>query len=110
MSNNKRGRYENAGNDPRKRPERAEEKVRDRAHEARAMDGDPGGRLGALDEALETHSYPTTTNELVEAYGDYEIETQGGSESLEDVLSRTENQTYDSADDVRSRVLGLVHR
>jgi hypothetical protein len=47
---------------------------------------------------------------LVEAYGDYEIETQGGTESLEEVLAPTENQTYDSADDVRSRLLGLIHR
>ncbi|WP_435335841.1 DUF5789 family protein [Haloarchaeobius sp. TZWWS8] len=110
MSNDKRGRDGIADDEPRQRPGRAEEKVRDRAREDSAMSGSLGGRLGDLDEALETHSYPTTTNELVDAYGDYEIETQGGTESLEDVLSRTGNQTYDSADDVRSRVLGLVHR
>ncbi|WP_101296045.1 DUF5789 family protein [Halegenticoccus soli] len=94
----------------RQQPEREVEEERDRAHEDRAMSGDPGGRLGDLDEALETHGYPITTDELVEAYGDYEIETQGGTESLEEVLASTDNQTYDSADDVRSRILGLIHR
>ena len=94
----------------RRQPERKREEVRDRAHEDRAMAGDPGGRLGDLDEALETQDYPTTTNELVEAYGDYEIETQGGTESLEEVLDLTDDQTFVSADDVRSRILGLIHR
>ena len=94
----------------RQQPEREVEEGRDRAHEDRAMSGDSGGRLGDLDEALETHDYPTTTDELVEAYADYEIETQGGTESLEEVLASTDNQTYDSADDVRGRILGLIHR
>ncbi|MFC6835535.1 hypothetical protein [Halomarina ordinaria] len=53
------------------------------------MDGDLSGRLGALDDALETRS---------------------GTEALGDVLAPTANQTYDSADDVRSRILGLIHR
>ena len=107
MQDDKRSQDEDNDNE---RPERKREEVRDRAHEDRAMSGDPGGRLGDLDEALETQNYPTTTDELVEAYGNYEIETQGGTESLEKVLASTDNQTYDSADDVRSRILGLIHR
>ena len=50
------------------------------------------------------------TDELVEAYGGYAIETQGGQESLDEVLASTDNQMYDSANDVRSRLLRLVHR
>ncbi|WP_458210259.1 DUF5789 family protein [Haladaptatus sp. NG-SE-30] len=107
MQDDKRGQDEDNDNE---QPERKREEVRDRAHEDRAMSGDPGGRLGDLDEALETQNYPTTTDELVDAFGDYEIETQGGTESLEKVLAPTDNQTYDSADDVRSRLLGLIHR
>ena len=110
MPDDKQNRDEKAGEQERNQPEREVEETRDRAHEDRAMSGDPGGRLGDLDEALETHDYPTTTDELVAAYGDYEIETQGGTESLEEVLASTDNQTYDSADDVRSRILGLIHR
>ena len=87
-----------------------QEEARTRTDEAEPVSGDQSEQLGDLDEALEDLDYPTTTDELVEAYGDYEIETQGGEESLGEVLSSTENQTYDSADDVRSRLLGLIHR
>ncbi|MGB9955656.1 DUF5789 family protein [Haloferax prahovense] len=110
MPDDKRSRDENTDDEQRQQPERVVEEVRDRAHEDRAMSGDPGGRLGDLDEALKAHNYPTSTNELVEAYGDYEIETQDGTESVEEILALTEDQTYDSADDVRSRLLGLIHR
>ncbi|WP_049986245.1 DUF5789 family protein [Halobellus rufus] len=110
MSDDKRDRDENADDDQPQQAERKQESVRNRATEDRAMSGDAGGRLGDLDEALESHTYPTTTDELVGAYGDYEVETQGGTESLEEVLASTDNQTYDSADDARSRILGLIHR
>ena len=110
MPDDKRGEDENEDVKQRQQPERKREDVRDRPHEDQAMSGDPGGRLGELDEVLETQSYPTTTDELVEAYGDYEIEIQGGTVSLEKVLAPTEDQTYDSADDIRSRLLGLIHR
>jgi hypothetical protein len=110
MPDDERNQDENPDDEQPQQPERKREEVRDRAHEDRAMRGDPGGRLGDLDEALENRNYPTTTDELVEIYGDYEIETQGGTESLEKVLAPTDNQTYDSADDVRSRILGLIHR
>ena len=110
MADDKQGRDEQADHEKRRQQERMQEEARDRADEAEPVSGDQSEQLGDLDEALETHDYPTTTDELVEAYGDYTIDTQGGEESLDEVLSSTENQTYDSADDVRSRVLGLIHR
>ena len=110
MADDKQGRDDQADDEERRQRERELEEARDRADEPESMRGDPDERLGDLDEALETHEYPTTTDELVEAYGDYEIETQGGEESLGKVLSPTDNQRYDSADDVRSRLLGLIHR
>ena len=94
----------------RRQPERELEEVRNRATEDEQKHGDPSEQLGDLDGALETQDYPTTTDELVEAYGDYEIQTQSGEKSLEEVLALTKNQTYDSADDVRRRLLGLIHR
>lgn len=110
MADDNRGRDENEDDEHGQQPERKREEERDRAHEDRAMSGDPSGMLGDLDGALETQEYPITTDELVEAYGDYEIETQSGTEPLEEVLAPTEEQTYNSADDVRSRLLGLIHR
>ena len=110
MGENKRDRDEKTDDEEQRQSERKHEEVRDRASEAEATPGDPGGRLDDLDEALETHDYPATTDELVEAYGNYKIETQRGEESLEEVLASTDNQTYDSPDDARSRILGLIHR
>lgn len=107
MPDDEPDRDENAENLP---PERKRENGRDRGEEDEAMAGDTDRRLGELDSALTAHEYPTTTNDLVEAYGDYEIETQNGTNSLEDVLASTEDQTFVSADDVRSRILGLIHR
>ena len=110
MPDDNQRRDEKEENEERHQPERKEEEVRDRAQEDQAMPGDPEGRLNELDEVLESQDYPTTTDELVEAYGDYEIETQHGTKSLEEVLASTDDQTYDSADDVRSRILGLINR
>lgn len=110
MADDKQGRDEQADDEERRQRERELAEARDRADEAEPMRDDPGEQLGDLDEALETHEYPTTTEELVESYGDYEIETQGGWEPLDEVLASTDNQTFVSADDVRSRIQGLVHR
>ena len=110
MADDKQGRDKQADDEERHQRERAVEEARTRADEAEPMRDDPGEQLGDLDEALETHDYPTTTDELVEAYGDYEIETQGGRKPLDEVLAPTDNQTYDSVDDVRSRIQGLIHR
>jgi len=49
-------------------------------------------------------------DELVAAYGEYEVETQGDKQPLENVLSSTDDQTYDSADDIRRRILELIGR
>jgi hypothetical protein len=110
MADDEQGRDEQANNEERPQPERNREEARDRAHEEQPKRGDLRKRLGDLDGVLETHDYPTTTNELVEAYGDYDIETQNGTKSLEKVLASTDDQTFVSADDVRRRILGLIHR
>lgn len=110
MADNERSQDGQTNDEEQRQPERELEEVRNRATEDQQKHGDPSEQLGDLDDALETQDYPTTTNELVEAYGDYEIQTQSGEKSLEEVLTVTKNQTYDSADDARSRILGLIHR
>lgn len=110
MADDRQGRDKQADDAERRERERAVEEALTRADEVEPSRDDPGEQLGALDEALETHEYPTTTEELVEAYGDYEVETQRGSASLGDVLAPTDDQTFASADEVRSQVLQLVSR
>ncbi|MGB9966241.1 hypothetical protein [Halobacterium sp. CBA1126] len=106
MTDDKQGRDEQAE----RQREREVEEARARGDEKEPLGDDPSERLGNLDEALTSHDCPATTTELVEAYGEYELETQGGTKSLADVLSATDDQRYDSAEDVRRRVLGLIGR
>jgi hypothetical protein len=110
MADNTTSGDKQADDEERRQQERAPEEVRDRGDEAAPVHDDPRERLGALDDALKTHDYPTTTEELIAAYGDYEVETQAGSASIDEVLAPIDNEAYDSAVDVRNRIQGLIHR
>lgn len=71
---------------------------------------DQDDQLGDLDVALDDHDYPTTVDELVTAYGDREVESKRGWRSIEEVFAPVDNETYDSADEVRQRILRLLYR
>lgn len=105
MADDKRGRDKQARDAERRQRERELEEARDRSDEA-----EPGKQLGDLDDELETHDYPTTTADVIEAYGNYKVETQNGSKSINEVLAPVNNETYDSADDVRNRIQRLINR
>ncbi|WP_224268036.1 DUF5789 family protein [Haloprofundus salinisoli] len=110
MADTKKGRDKKADDAEQRQQEREMQEARTRADEAEPVHDEPGERLGDLDEALENHEYPATTDELIEAFGDREVETQGGWKSIEEVLIQTDDRTYTSADDVRSRIQGLIRR
>lgn len=110
MPDDKEGREKQAANEERRQRRREVEEARDRADEPEPIHDEPGERLGDLDEALDDHDYPTSTDELIEAFGDRTVETRGGWKSVEEVLAPVGDETYDSADDVRSRIQGLVRR
>lgn len=69
-----------------------------------------GIELGDLDEALESHGYPTTATALVDEYGDHVIELPGGSQEVEDVLGLYEedDQEFTDAEEVRTAIHNLV--
>lgn len=110
MADDKKGRDKQAHDEERRQRERELEEARDRGDEPEPVHDDPGERLGDLDDALENHDYPTTTDELTGAYGDREVETQEGWKSVEEVFAPIDDETYDSADDVQSRIQGLIRR
>jgi hypothetical protein len=110
MADNKKGRDKQADDEERRQRERELEEARDRADEAEPPHDEPGETLGDLDEALENHDYPTTTDELIEAYGDREVESQGGSKSINELLTPFDDETYDSPDEVRNRIQRLLNR
>ena len=57
---------------------------------------------------MDAHSYPATTADLIEAYGDVELELPNGTESLGDVLERLTPETYESAEEARLAMYSAV--
>ena len=76
----------------------------------RAGEGEPEGRWTheELEDALEEHEYPTTTDEIVDEYGEYEVETDEGWRTVEELLSSIEDKTYDSAKEVWVNLRKLI--
>jgi hypothetical protein len=69
-----------------------------------------GVELGALGDELETHDYPVSSSELVEAHGDFEIGLPGGSQVLSEVLGLLgeSGKEFERPDDVRRAIHSLV--
>lgn len=109
MGDTKKGREKQANDEERRQRERELTEAVDRADEPEPAD-EADGELGELDSALEEHDYPATTDDVIAAYGDREVETQDGRESVEDVLAPIDDERYDSPEDVRNRILGLIRR
>lgn len=57
---------------------------------------------------MNAHNYPATTGDLIEAYGDVELELPNGTESLGDVLGRLTPETYQSAEQARLAMYSAV--
>jgi molybdopterin converting factor small subunit len=64
--------------------------------------------MANVDEQLDAHSYPTTTAELVEAYGEQELELADGSETFGEVVGRLGEQTFEDAEEVRLTAYSAV--
>lgn len=59
-------------------------------------------------ERFETHSYPATTQELIEAHGDLELRLPNGTETIETALSRVGDETYHDAEAAQLAMYGAV--
>ena len=110
MADDKNARDKQADDEERRQRERELQEARDRADEPEPVDSESNDQLGDLDEQLANHDYPTTTDELVSAHGEHEVETQGGSKTIEEILAPIDNERYKSASDVRNRIQGLISR
>lgn len=67
-----------------------------------------GIEFGSLAHQLEQHSYPTTSAELIAAYGDAVLRFQNGEQSLETVLYPVLDERFDSAADARAAIFSNV--
>jgi hypothetical protein len=64
--------------------------------------------LRGLDEAIGGASYPVTTEEVIEAHGDVELELPNGDERLADVLGRLGSETFESQAELRLATYSAV--
>lgn len=69
---------------------------------------DRGIEFGALTEDLESESYPMTKDEIVEKYGDRELEHSNGSSSVAEILPEEGEEEYENADAVHEILLNMV--
>lgn len=67
-----------------------------------------GIEFGTLEEDLEDESYPISKAELLERYGDRELEHDSGAVRLEDVLESEGNDEYRDAEEIRQSVLTMI--
>lgn len=61
-----------------------------------------------LDERLDAHSYPTTTEELVSAHGEVEIDLPDGTETVRDTFERIGPTTFETAEAARLTAYSAV--
>ncbi|WP_227374829.1 DUF5789 family protein [Haladaptatus halobius] len=67
--------------------------------------------LKKADQLLDEHQYPTDTEQLIAAHGDYEIDLPNGTETLGDVFGRVGGETYESPQEAREAMYcGLSHK
>ena len=64
--------------------------------------------MADLDAKLDAHSYPATSDELIEAYGETVLEFQDGSETFGEVLSRMGEDTYEDSESAQLATLQAV--
>lgn len=68
-------------------------------------------RLNGTEDLIDGYEYPATSEELIEAHGDHEIELADGSETLKAVLERLGSETYQGPQDLRNAVFtGVSHQ
>lgn len=67
-----------------------------------------GVEFGELAGALESHSYPFSTEEFIAEFGEHVVELSNGEESVGDILESCGNETYESPIEAREALLNLV--
>ncbi|MFB6352757.1 MAG: hypothetical protein ABEJ92_01600 [Halobacteriales archaeon] len=105
MADTKEGRENQARAEERRQRQRRLEEALERADEAEPPADEPELTVADLDDALEGHDFPATTAELIEAYGDYVVDTDQGWRVVSDVLAGMDERTFETADEVRRQLL-----
>jgi hypothetical protein len=60
------------------------------------------------DRMFDDADYPLTTEQFIARHGDEELELANGTETLAEVLGRTDGETYESEEDARFAVYNAL--
>ncbi len=68
--------------------------------------------LAAADDRIDGHTFPATAAELIDEYGDAELEFPNGedNETLGDVLARLGETTFETAEEARLGIYSAVSK
>lgn len=69
---------------------------------------DMGIGFGELQDDLADETYPMSSEELLDRYGDRRLEHANGSVALRELLTGASQETFESADEVHQAVLNMV--
>lgn len=57
--------------------------------------------MAEVDEKIDAHTYPATTEDLVDAYGDVEFDLPNGTETFGEAMDRLADETFENAMEAR---------
>lgn len=66
--------------------------------------------LTNVDEKIDAHSYPATSEELIAEYGDLELELPNGEDTFGEALGRLGDTTFENAEDARLATYSAVSK
>ena len=69
---------------------------------------DRGIEFGDLSDDLKSESYPLSKAELLERYGDRELEHSGGTVTVEELLVEEGDREFENADAIHEMLLNMV--
>ncbi|WP_251328842.1 DUF5789 family protein [Haloplanus pelagicus] len=65
-------------------------------------------RFNGTGEMIEALDYPTTTDEIIDNHGQYELELQRGTEQVGEILERLGTEEFETPEEVRLSVRSAV--
>lgn len=64
----------------------------------------------SVDEKIDAHSYPATSEELIDEFGDIQLQLPNGEETFGDALGRLGETTFEDAQDARMAAYSAVSK
>jgi len=71
-------------------------------------DREQGIEFGSITDDLESESYPMSHEEVLDRYGDRELDLENGSTTVGEVLSEEMEREYQDAEGVRQAIFNMV--